>query len=104
MEGYEALYYMHKDRKLIDAVIIHVDDFTLAGTREFIEEVLDAIEKEHTASKVERDSFRYTGIDVEAVEDGIEIKMEDYVDSLEDQKVIQRTDRDENLTKAEMNI
>ena len=85
-------------------MIILVDDFTLAGTQDFIDEVLKTIEEELIVSKVNRDSFRYIGIDVEAIEDGIEIKMEDYVDSLEDVKEIRKVDRDEDLTKAEMKI
>ena len=63
------------------AVITHVDNFTLAGTEDFIKEVLETISRELTISKIERDNFRYTGIDVKTVEDGIEIEMQDYVDS-----------------------
>ena len=63
-------------------MITHVDDFTLAGTEDFIKEVLETVSREHTISKIERDSFRYTGIDVKTFEDGIEIEMEDYVASL----------------------
>ena len=44
MEGDEAFYYRDRNGKLIGAVITHVDDFTLAGTKEFIKEVLDALE------------------------------------------------------------
>ena len=29
MEGDEAFYYLHRDGKLIRAVVTHVDDFTL---------------------------------------------------------------------------
>ena len=90
MEGDEAFYYLHRKEELIGTAITHVDNLTLAGMQEFIDEVLKAIEEELTVSKVERDSFRYTGIDVEAIEDGIEIKMEDYVDSLEEVKEIRR--------------
>ena len=64
MEGDEAFYYLHQDGELIGAVITHVDDFTLAGTEEFIREVLEAISKELTVSKIEKDNFIYTGIDV----------------------------------------
>ena len=46
------------------AVITHVDDFTLAGTELFIKEVLETISRELTVSKIERDNFRYTRIDV----------------------------------------
>ena len=47
---------------------------------------METISRELTVSKIERDRFRYTGIDVSEVEDGIVIQMEDYVDSLEDVK------------------
>ena len=84
------------------AVIMHVDDFTVAGTEEFINKVLEFINRELTDSKTERDSFRYTGIDVSTIDDGIEIKMEDYVESLEEIKEIWKADREEDMTKLEM--
>ena len=102
MEGDEAFYYLHQDGELLGAVITHVDDFTLAGTESFIKEVLETISRELTVSKIEKDKFRYTGIDVSAVDDGIEVQMEDYLDSLEEIKEIQKADRDEDLTKAEL--
>ena len=54
MEGDEAFYYLHKDGILKGVVITHVDDFTLAGTPDFIKEVLEMVERELTISKVER--------------------------------------------------
>ena len=84
MEGDEAFYYLHRNGELIVTVITHVDDFTLAGTEDFINEVLETVSRELTVSKIERDNFRYTGIDVKTVKDGIEIEMEDYVESLEE--------------------
>ena len=75
-----------------------------AGTQEFIDDVLEAVRKELIVSKIEKDKFRYTGIDIAAVENGIKIEIEDYVDSLEEVKEICRADRDEHLTKAEMKI
>ena len=56
----------------------------LAGTEVFINEVLETVSRELTVSKIERDNFRYTGIDVKTVNDGIEVEMKDYVDSLEE--------------------
>ena len=55
-------------------------------------------------SKVEKDNFRYTGIDVETYEDRIEIKMEDYIDSLDEIKEIRAADNDETLTRVEMKV
>ena len=88
MEGHKAFYYLYRNGELMGAIITHVDDFTLAGTKDFIKEVLETISRELTVSKIEKDKFRYTGIDVSVVEDGIEVEMEDYVDSLEEIKEI----------------
>ena len=84
------------------AVITHVDDFTLAGTEEFINKVLEIISRELMVSKIERDSFRYTGIDVSTTDHGLEIKIEGYVESLEDIKEIRKADGEEDLIKLEM--
>ena len=84
MEGDEAFYYLHRNGELIGTVVTHVDDFTLAGTEAYINEVLETVFRELTVSKIERDNFRYTGIDVKTIEDGIEVEREDYVDSLEE--------------------
>ena len=84
LEGDEAFYYLHRDGELIGGVITHVDDFTLAGTEDFINEVINAVSEGHTVSKIEMDNFRYTGIDVKTVDDGIEIEMQDYVNSLDE--------------------
>ena len=92
MEGDEAFYYLHRDGELIGALITHENDFTLAGTEDFIKEVLETVARELTISKIERDSFRYTGIDVSAVDDGKEIEMEDYVASLEEIKEMRKAD------------
>ena len=58
MEGDEAFYYLHKDGELVGAVITHVNDFTMAGTDEFIKETLKIIGKELTISKTKEDDFR----------------------------------------------
>ena len=66
----EGFYYLHRDGDLICGVITHIDDFTIAGTEDFIKEILKAIEDELTISKVEKDNFRYTGQDISTAEDG----------------------------------
>ena len=78
MEGDKAFYYLHDSEGFLNgAVIIHVDEFTIAGTVSFIKEVLDMIERELTISNIERDNFHFTGLDVSTKEDGIEIEMID---------------------------
>ena len=87
---------------MIGVVITHMDNFTLAGTEYFIKEVLETVKRELTISKIERDNFRYTGMDISTVKDGIKREMVDYVDSLRDIKEIRKVDRDEDLMKNEI--
>ena len=59
--------------------------------------------QELTISKIEEESFRFTGHDVKVVDDGIEVSMEDYTNSLQDFKNIRKVEnRDEPLTKLGM--
>ena len=102
MEGDKAFYYYHEGSILKGAVITHVGDFTLARTSIFIKDVLEMVERELTISKAERDNFCYTGLDIFTVTDGIEIKMADYVDSLQDIKEIRKAEKDYYLTKQEV--
>ena len=55
-------------------------------------------------SKIEEDDFRYTGIDVLTVHDGIQHEMKDYIDSLEEVKEIRKAERDEELTRDELKV
>ena len=41
-------------------------------------------------SKIKEDCFRFTGLDIKKVDDGIEVSMEDYPESLEDIKEIRK--------------
>jgi len=102
MDGDEAFYFLHEDGHLQGAVLTHVDDFSLAGTDDFVEKVIRQVEQQLTVSKVEKDKFWFTGLDISAVKDGIEITMSDYVKSLEDVKDIRKADREEELSRLEM--
>ena len=60
---------------------------------------------EEKISIVEKDTFRYTGLDVKIISDGIEISMEDYSKNLQDLTEIWKIDdRNESLTKLEMKL
>ena len=102
--GDEALYYKHNENgDFVGIVSTHVDDFSLAGLEDFLNTVTEEIRKTLDISKVENDKFRFTGIDVEHIEDRIEISMNDYAASLEDIEV--REDKsDEKITREEMRV
>ena len=105
VDGNKAFYYLNIEGRLHGGMITHVDDFNLAGTPDFIKDVISLVEKELTVSKVEENIFRFTGLDVRAVETGIKVSLEDYSDSLKDVTQIRKTDdRSEPLTKIQMKL
>ena len=83
-------------------MLTHVDDFNLAGDDDLVEKVLEQIERELTVSKVKRDRFGFIGLDVAAVEDVIEVLMNEYMQGWKDIKEIQKAKRDEELLKLDM--
>ena len=102
--GDEALYYKHnKDGNLEGMISTHVDDFSLAGSKDFLETVTEEIRKTLDISKIEDEKFRFTGIDVQRFDDRIEISMADYAASLEDIS-IREDASDEKLTRDEMRV
>ena len=104
LEGDEAIYYRKdKNGDLEGMVSTCVDDFDLAGTESFVDMVTERVSTVLDVSKVEDDKFRYTGIDIKKVKNGIEISMDEYAESLEEIKI--REDKsDEELTRDELKI
>ena len=99
----EAFYYSTVNGKLQGAILTHVDYFYIAGTPDFVKKIIEHIGKELTMSKIEEDCFRFTGLDIKKVDDGIEVSMKDYAESLEVIKEIRKVeDRNEPLTKLKM--
>lgn len=78
MSGDEAFYYLHEEGEFQGAVFIHVEELILAGSMDFIEKIKILIAYKLTVSKVERDRFRYTGLDIEKFEDQVRVSMKDY--------------------------
>ena len=104
LSGDEAVYYkLSEEGKLEGMISTHVDDFDLAGTKGFVEMVASEIERVLDVSTVESDKFRFTGIDVEKTENGIEISMEDYAQSLEEVQ-IREAKADAELTREELKV
>ncbi len=102
LPGDDAFYYENRDGKLMGLNLSHVDDFTIAGNKEFVERIVNGIKEKFTVSKIEEDKFRFTGLDVK-VEDGkVQVSMEDYADSVNEIKEIRKADRTEKLTRAEL--
>ena len=65
-------------------------------------EVFEEVEDRFTVSKVEKDRFRFTGLDVKAQKGKIEVSMEDFASSVEPIEEIRKADRMEKLSKLEL--
>ena len=101
MDGDKAFYFQHQGEVIQGCIITYVNDFKIAGRKDFVDRVLNLVEVELTISKIERDNFRYTGLDISTVKEGIEIEMKDYVNSLQDVGEIRKVAKNEDLTKSE---
>ena len=62
LDGEKAFYYKHDNRgRLVGIIYSCMDDFNLAWTKDFIENVTMNIEKTLDISKIEDNEFRFTG-------------------------------------------
>ena len=100
--GDEAFYYENRNGKLMGMNLSHVDDFTIAGDIEFVQRIVKGIQEKFTVSKIEEDKFRFTGLDVKAECEKIQVSMEEFADSVDEIQEIRKADRTEKLTKAEL--
>ena len=102
MVGDESMIYFHKDGYLRGLITVHVDDFQGAGDEYFKKMVMDKLAEAFKISKRENKKFKYTGIDVELLDDGsIILDQEAYKDGLKTIPVDTQEDPNKNLNKKE---
>ena len=83
LDGDEAFYFRHNENGNFGGMVSsHVDDFILAGTEKFLEEIMSKIAQKLEISKLEDNEFKFTGMDVKKDGDVIVVSMEDYAKSL----------------------
>merc|ERR1712082_99346 len=78
LPGDDTFYYENKNGVLMGMNLSNVDDFTIAGEDEFVERIVNGIARKFTMSKVEKDVFRFTGLDVKAGNRKREVLIKDY--------------------------
>merc|ERR1712115_658549 len=102
LPGEDTVYYQHVNGNLIGMLLSHVDDFTITGTNEFVNRIVEGLKKIFTISKIEENNFRYTGLDVKTTDERIKISMEDYANSINEIQDIRKANVTWALTKAEL--
>ena len=84
LDGDEAFYFRHNENGNLEGMVSsHVDDFILAGTEKFLEEITRKIAQRLEISNLEGNEFRSTGMDVKKDGDVIVVSMEDFAKCLE---------------------
>ena len=81
-----------------------MDDFQISGKENFIDHILKKLNETLTVSKVECDSYRFTGIDVKRVREGIELSMEDYANSIKEIQEIRKVKKDKYFMDIELKL
>ena len=102
VQGGEAFYYKKDHGELSGMVLIHIDDFMMAGKDKFVEETTRILDEALTISKIEDDSFRFCGVDLKLIDGSIEVSMEDYTESLEEVLLHPGKRKKEELNDKEM--
>ena len=105
--GDEALYIKKADGKKEAIIVTHVDDFQVASSTRFLEEMIEILTKDGMEiSKIEKESFRFTGIDINRNKEKGEITldMEDYAESIKEIEEIREAKDDKELTLYERKV
>ena len=96
-----VFFYLNKNGNLLAMISSHGDDFKIAADEEFRLEIIERIRKHLTISKVEKNEFRFTGVDFKRTETSVTMSMEDYAPSLTKIDHFRVAPKDETLTKIE---
>ena len=105
--GDEALYIKKADGKKEAIIVTHVDDFQVASSTRFLEEMIEILTKDRMEiSKIEKELFRFTGIDINRNKEKGEITldMEDYAESIKEIEEIREAKDDKELTLYERKV
>ena len=73
MDSDEAFYNLHDHGVLKEAVITHVENFYLASIDKFVDDFVEIVDHKLTVSQVESDKFPFTGLNISAVQDRIDV-------------------------------
>ena len=76
-----AVFYVHKDKKLIGMICCHVDDFLHAGANSF-DRLMKKLRERFSAGKVEEKAFKYIGFQVKQNESMIVLDHSGYIDKM----------------------
>ena len=74
-----GLFYLQVERKLMGLILIHVDDFLVAGNAKFKNEIVKKIMMKYDISKHMTGTFKYIGITISQDSEFIKLDQNDYM-------------------------
>ena len=96
-----SFFLFHKqDGTLMGLVAVHVDDFVYCGSEELHSRVIETIKKKFSIKQIEKNSFKYVGLQVSQTEHEIRLNQDSYIKSIEE---IQRDNQGDRKNKEELN-
>lgn len=99
--GDDAVYYYRVNNKTEGVVLLHVDDFLALGSEVFFDKIIKNIKAKYNFSKIEKDLFRFCGMDIQVSTDGIILSQNDYTESIEEIPFDANEDNEKPLNKKE---
>ena len=90
----KALFrWYNKKGQLEGLILLHVDDFLLAGSDNFAVFVTKKIEDAFRIGKRKVTNFRYVGLDIEQTAEGIIVRQKHYIDKVEEIMLFDKRNR-----------
>ena len=99
--GDDALFMFHNENGLQGLACLHVDDFNLAGSEAFSNDVINPHLQKFTFGKVDRHQFRFTGLDIRENNGVITIDQNQYCSSLSEISVRDNKEKERELSREE---
>ena len=79
-----ALFRYYRDEHLEGLLLLHVDDFLFSRTKSFNDEVIERLSKRFNVGKRSANSFKYIGLNMNQIENGIYVHQDQYAEELEE--------------------
>ena len=103
--GDECFYQKYDEKgNLIGMLLTHVDDFIYNGSEEFEKHVEELFKKELSVSKIEKESFRFCGLDIKQEKGKIVVSMEDYAEAILETEIPKRAKNEDKLNADQMTV
>ena len=100
----KAMFYYKINNKLCGIMLIHVDDFIIAGNTQFKKDILKRVLEKYDISKHSSMMFKFIGMTISQTKEAIKLEQYEYANSIQPVKInpSQNLDKDRQLNEEEV--